>query len=167
MSKRKIIVIAHDIRSAHNVGSLLRTCEGLGVEYVYLTGYTPYPHMPKNDTRLPHIALKLTKSINKTALGADETQKWEHRESIDLLLESLQSSGFEIIALEQSPKSIPINHYKMPDKVVILIGREVEGIDSDLLNKIETHIEIPMYGKKESFNVIQATAMVLYVARFC
>lgn len=167
MSKRKIVVIAHDIRSAHNVGSLLRTCEGIGVECVYLTGYTPYPYLPKNDTRLPHLALKLTKSISKTALGAEETQNWEHNDSLDSLFDSLKSSGFELIALEQSPKSIPINKYTMPDKVAILIGREVEGIDKGLLDRIPTHIEIPMYGNKESFNVIQATAMILYVARFC
>ena len=65
---RDIILIAHNLRSCHNVGSLLRTAEGLGVQTVYLTGYTPYP-LELGDTRLPHIATKLHKQIDKTALG--------------------------------------------------------------------------------------------------
>ena len=166
MNNRKIVIIAHDIRSTHNVGSLLRTCEGIGVECVYLTGYTPYPLKNKDDDRLPHIALKLTRSISKTALRAEESQKWEQSDNLDPVLKNLEKSGYKVVALEQSNTSLPINEYKMPDKIAILIGREVEGIDRSILDKIPTHIEIPMKGKKESFNVVQATAMVLYAARF-
>ena len=67
-----IRLIVHDVRSTHNVGSLLRTADGLGVRHVYFTGYTPYP-VKENDTRLPHISTKLTKDIHKTALGAEQT----------------------------------------------------------------------------------------------
>ena len=77
---RQIILIAHDIRSSHNVGSLFRTAEGLGVNELILSGYTPYPKESK-DLRLPHIANKLDKQIDKTALGATRTLKWRHAAS--------------------------------------------------------------------------------------
>ena len=73
----KIVVIAHNVRSANNVGSLFRTAEGLGVKKLYLSGYTPYPAMP-TDERLPHTASKVSKQINKTALGAEESLAWGH-----------------------------------------------------------------------------------------
>ena len=82
---RDIILIAHDIRSCHNVGSLLRTAEGLGVTKVWFTGYTPFPKM-EHDDRLPHIAEKLTKQIQKTALGAESSQSWEQQDDVITLL---------------------------------------------------------------------------------
>jgi hypothetical protein len=90
---RSIVVIAHDIRSRHNVGSLLRTAEGLGVERVYLTGYTPYPMLAGGDPRLPHLAAKETKAIAKTALGAEQSQDWAHAESVIDLIAALKADG--------------------------------------------------------------------------
>jgi len=161
----EIILIAHDIRSTHNVGSLLRTADGLGIKHVYLTGYTPYPVQP-NDERLPHLANKISKDIQKTALGAETSQDWSHEESIDLVLEDLRKQNYTLIALEQTKDATPLNKYRFPDKVAILLGSEVEGIDKELLKQIPTRVVIPMFGKKESFNVVQAAAMILYAARF-
>ena len=162
---RSIIVIAHDIRSTHNVGSLLRTCEGLGIEKVYMTGYTPYPSSD-NEERLPYIAAKLTKQIEKTALGATYTQPWQHHNNVSTLISSLKDSGYTLAALEQSETSIKLPAYKPPEKLVILLGREVEGITEDLLKSCDVHLEIPMFGQKESFNVVQAAAMALFHCRF-
>ncbi len=162
---RSIVLVVHDVRSCHNVGSLLRTAEGLGVEAVYLTGYTPYPQMTK-DTRLPHISRKLTDQISKTALGAEVTQRWEHVDSIESLLPQLQHKGYELIGLEQTANATPLNDYQGPEKVALLLGREVEGIDLVLLKALDTIVQIPMYGKKESFNVVQAAAMALFQLRF-
>jgi len=162
---RTIVVVAHDIRSTHNVGSLLRTCEGLGVDKVYFTGYTPYPTEP-NDERLPHIAEKLTRQIHKTALEAETLVHWQHETDINSLLEHLQRDGFQLIALEQSPKSTPLPDYTPPEKIALLLGREVEGIEPELLALCDITLEIPMFGKKESFNVVQAAAMALYQCRF-
>src|SRR5579885_2599476 len=74
---RQIVLIAHDLRSTHNIGSLLRTADGLGVEKVFITGYSPYPLMARDD-RLPHLAQKLDRDIHKTALGAEQSVAWEH-----------------------------------------------------------------------------------------
>ena len=79
----EIIVIAHNIRSTHNVGAIFRTAEGFGISKILLTGYTPYPTLPA-DTRLPHISLKLTNQIHKTALGAEAIVPFEYSEALDL-----------------------------------------------------------------------------------
>lgn len=161
----QIVVIAHNIRSAHNVGALLRTCEGIGVQKLYFSGYTPYPSY-KDDVRLPHIARKLTAQIQKTALGAETTQAWEYSEDIQSILNTLSIEGYEVVALEQSSSSTSLQSYKPPKNVAILIGSEVEGIDPSLLSKVPIHLEIPMFGKKESFNVVEATSMALFHLRF-
>jgi tRNA G18 (ribose-2'-O)-methylase SpoU len=162
---RQIVVIAHDIRSTHNVGSLLRTAEGLGVAHIYFTGYTPYP-LAEHDTRLPHLAAKLTKQINKTALGAEALVPWSHEPDVRKVLESLRTDGYRLAALEQSDHSTPLPAYQSPQKFALLIGREVEGIDPGLLALCDEVLEIPMHGQKESFNVVQAAAMALYHCRF-
>jgi tRNA G18 (ribose-2'-O)-methylase SpoU len=162
---KQIIIIAHDMRSTHNVGALLRTAEGLGISHVYFTGYSPYPNH-EGDTRLPHESRKLHQQIQKTALGAEETQAWSHHEDIKTLLNTLKADEFTIAALEQTPTSTPLPEFKAPEKLVIILGREVEGLEPDLLKKCDLTLEIPMFGKKESFNVVQAAAMVMYHCRF-
>jgi len=162
---REIVVIAHDIRSTHNVGSLLRTCEGLGITHVYFTGYTPYPSQA-NDERLPHIAAKLTQQIHKTALDAETLVSWSHESDIVALITKLQADGYHVAALEQALSGTRLPDYHPPQKVALLLGREVEGIDPDLIDRCNTTLEIPMFGKKESFNVVQAAAMALYHIRF-
>jgi tRNA G18 (ribose-2'-O)-methylase SpoU len=163
---RDIVLIVHDVRSTHNVGSLLRTAEGLGVSHIYFTGYTPYPPLSAHDERLPHIAQKLGKQIQKTALGAEATVPWSPRNDISVLLEQLRADGFRLVALEQDKRSVLLPEYSPPAKIALLIGREVEGIDPELLALADDILEIPMFGSKESFNVVQATAITLYHLRF-
>ena len=162
---RRIILIAHNLRSCHNVGSLLRTAEGLGLEQVLLTGYTPYP-LSAGDDRLPHIARKLDTQIRKTALGAEATMPWKHEPDIEPLIHDLQTDGWRLVALEQSQDSVTLPDYQPTDKVALLVGREVEGIEPELLEACDDIVEIPMFGSKESYNVVQAAAMALYHLRF-
>ena len=154
-----IIVIAHNIRSTHNVGAIFRTAEGFGVSKIILSGYSPYPTL-QNDTRLPHIAQKLTNQIHKTALGAEEIVPFEYYETLNLA--QLKTEGYRIVALEQDERSIALPSYKSPEKVALLLGEEVEGIAADLLVQCEDIIEIPMVGKKESYNASVATGIALY-----
>lgn len=162
---RQLVLIAHDIRSCHNIGSLLRTAEGLGVHKVYLTGYTPYP-LHSSDTRLPHIAQKMQKQIAKTALGAEELVDWQHSESVTDVISYLKREGYTVVGLEQSSHAIPLPSYEPPEKTALLLGREVEGIAKEMLSLCDQIIEIPMSGKKESFNVVQAAAMAMYHITF-
>lgn len=162
---RSVILIAHNLRSCHNVGSLLRTAEGLGVHKVFLTGYTPYPKYD-GDTRLPHLANKIHKQIAKTALGAEETQAWVHVESIEWLVDALHKEGCTVAAIEQAPNSTPLPEYDAPHQIALLVGREVEGVEPEVLKLCDKILEIPMFGKKESFNVAQAAAMGMYQCTF-
>lgn len=157
---REIIVIAHNIRSTHNVGAFFRTADGFGVQKIILSGYTPYPQLEKNDSRLPHIAEKLTKQINKTALGAEKTVPFEYQETLDL--EALRQQGYRIVGLEQDARSVLLPNYSAPQKIALLLGEEVEGIEQSFRDQCDDLIEIPMVGKKESFNVSVATGIALY-----
>lgn len=155
----EIILIAHNIRSTHNIGSIFRTCDGFGVKKIILSGYSPYPKTGK-DTRLPHISDKLTQQIHKTALGAETMVDFEHQDSPNL--ELLKKDGFTIIGLEQDSRSVSLRCYTPSGKIALLIGEEVNGITKDLIKKCDKILEIPMVGKKESFNVSVATGIALY-----
>lgn len=155
----EIIVIAHNIRSTHNVGAIFRTSEGFGVSKVILSGYTPYPTIPV-DPRLPHISEKLTGQIHKTALGAEAIVPFEHQDIPDI--RSLKAVGFTIVGLEQDQRSVMLPNYRPPEKIVLLLGEEVEGIEQSLRDKCDDLIEIPMHGQKESYNVSVATGIALY-----
>lgn len=165
MTMKTAALIAHNLRSTHNVGSLLRTAEGLGVRHVYLTGYTPYP-LSNTDTRLPHLAAKLHSQIHKTALGAEDAISWSHHDDIADVIALLKQDDFTVCAVEQAKGSLALPDYAVPDKFALLVGREVDGIEPDILKLCDHILEIPMFGKKESFNVVQAAAMVLYHWRF-
>ncbi len=155
----EIIVIAHNIRSTHNVGAIFRTAEGFGVSHIILSGYTPYPQV-SDDPRLPHIAEKLTLQIHKTALGAEQLVPFHFEETPPL--GQLRQEGYRIVGLEQASRAIMLPDYMPPDKIVLLLGEEVHGIESALQDQCDDLIEIPMHGKKESYNVSVATGIALY-----
>lgn len=155
----EIIVIAHNIRSTHNIGSIFRTCEGFGVSKLIISGYSPYPKLA-NETRLPHIYNKLTDQIHKSALGAELLVDFDYIDTPNI--ELFKSEGYEIVALEQADNSIDLHDYKPTSKIVLLLGEEVNGITKELIEKCDTIVEIPMVGKKESFNVSVATGIALY-----
>ncbi len=159
----QLVIIAHNLRSAHNVGSLLRTADGLGITEVILTGYTPYPLM-ENDTRMPHLANKIDRQINKTAL--DAAAPWRQAESIEPVLADLRGHGYTIAALEQSSSSIRLPDFESPAQLALILGREVEGVEPEILAQCDLCLEIPMFGSKESFNVVQAAAMAMYHVTF-
>ena len=157
-----IIVIAHNIRSTHNIGAILRSADCFGVSEVIMSGYSPYPQI-ENDSRLPHIAQKLTGQIHKTALGAELTVPVSYSEHVPI--EMLQSRGYSLIALEQSASSIELPVYSPPKKVALILGEERFGITSDILETCESIVEIPQMGSKESLNVSVATGICLYHLR--
>ena len=157
----KIVLIAHNIRSSHNVGSILRTADGFGVSKVYLSGYSPYPTQP-NDQRLPHIRNKVTEQIHKTALGAEHHVPTGYRADVNNLIKQLKSKGYQVVALEQSTQSIKLPNFVPKQKCALLLGEETKGIAAELQGQCDVLVEIPMFGKKESFNVSVATGIALY-----
>lgn len=157
---KQIVLIAHDIRSTYNVGSMLRTADGLGVRHVYMTGYTPYPNKI-NDIRLPHLAQKIDRQIAKVALGAERSVAWTYNEKIDSVISKLRRNGYSIVALEQTSGSVNLKTYKAPAKIALVVGSEIKGLEDNVIQLCDSVIEIPMSGKKESFNVAVAAAIGL------
>jgi len=155
-----LIVVLDNIRSMHNVGSIMRTCDGLSVSKVIACGLTPYPQT-SNDQRLPHVSMRAHSQIAKTALGAESTVEVEHFDDLSQALDELRSRGYELWAIEQSTKSIMLDKiHNLPKKLAITLGSEVDGVD--LEQDFDRIVEIPMNGKKESFNVSVTAGIVIY-----
>lgn len=141
-------IILHNIRSALNVGSIFRTADAVGVDKIYLSGYTPTPEHPK---------------VTKTALGAQDSVAWKQHTTLGPLLSKLKKNGVTILALEQHANSRDIFTYKKTKHdIALLIGNEVRGINTSTLKHADYILEIPMRGKKESLNVAVATGIALY-----
>ena len=161
----EIILVLHNIRSCYNVGAILRTAEGLGIKQVILSGYTPRVH---DDNLLPHLREKLDKEIHKTALGAEDLVKIMLVDDIKTEILKYRTAGLMIVGLENNVKGdvFKLNDPRLKDKLgekcVLVLGEEVNGIDPELHNLINFFVEIPMKGKKESFNVSVATGIALY-----
>ncbi len=148
MPKKELFIIAHNIRSLHNVGSIFRTADSLGVAKVYLTGYTGTPPDPK---------------IAKVALGAEQFVPWEQSKSLVRLIKKLRSNGVRIAALENNvAKTILLSKYKPTFPLALILGEETKGHTKKLLEMVDDIIEIPMHGKKESLNVSVAAGIAIY-----
>lgn len=147
---RQISVIAHDIRSLWNIGSLFRTCDAFDVSELILSGYSAVP--PRRE-------------ISKTALGADEWIAWRKTEDIESEIQSLKECGFSIVGLEICPDAEEVIDFKPDDKTVLLLGHEVTGIPAEHLRLCDRKMYIPMLGKKESLNVSVATGIALHQLR--
>ena len=152
-----MIVVLHDIRSSHNVGSIFRTADAAGVEKLYLCGITPCPldRFKRENTHL-----------TKVSLGAEHTVPWAHESSASALLARLSQEGFRIYAIEQDPRAIPYYQEKASTRFwkhcALVLGNEIGGIDPSLLSFADKILDIPMHGKKESLNVSVAFGIVLY-----
>lgn len=162
----KMMLVLDNIRSCYNVGAILRTAEGFGIEGVILSGYTPRVH---DASLLPHLREKLDKEIHKTALGAEDMLEINSSDDIKSELLRLKNEGWQIVGLENnldSDKLLRLNDgslkERMTDKIVLVLGEEVHGIDNSLHEIIDLFVEIPMKGKKESFNVSVAAGIAMY-----
>ena len=162
----KLKLVLDNIRSCYNVGAILRTAEGLGVSEVVLSGYTPRVH---DDKLLPHLRDKLDREIHKTALGAEDLLRIYSSGDILSDLSGWCEQGWQIVGLEnniQDERLVALNDKglgdRLSDKVVLILGEEVEGISDVLYEIIDLFLEIPMRGQKESFNVSVAAGIAMW-----
>ena len=157
-----MIVILDKIRSLHNVGSIFRTCDGAGVEKLYLGGYTPTP--------LDRLG-QVRQQVAKTALGAEEKVSYEKVEDTPDLIDKLKSHGVKVVAVEQTKDSIPYTALNLknypPENLALVFGHEVDGVSPEVLSRVNETIEIPMSGFKESLNVSVSAGIVLFYLRDC
>lgn len=153
------ILILDNIRSAHNVGSIFRTADAVGISKIYLIGTTPDP--------IDRFG-RPQKEIAKTALGAEQTILWEHSKDVFSVLEKYPN--YFKIALEQSKNSIDYKKIKQKDNPlagtgnIIILGAEVTGLTKEVISKCDIVAEIPMKGEKESLNV--SVAFGVFIFRF-
>jgi len=190
----QVILVLHNIRSTYNVGAILRTAEGLGAEKVVYSGYTPrYNDLQL----LPHLREKLNHQIAKSALGAEELVWQEYLEtpvkeisqteadpSASLLTKWIECAimeGYTVIGLENNlspaemPKQLILGQKtgqngkkaNLGEKIVLVLGEEVKGIPAEIREKMTYFLEIPMQGRKESFNVSVATGIALWALKNC
>ena len=153
MKKREIYILLHNIRSTHNVGSIFRTADALGVTKIYLSGYTPTPTDRFGRQR---------KDVAKVSLGAEQYLSWEYVSVPEKIIKDLKKKKFQIVGLEQGKDSIDYKKAKIRFPVLFIVGNEVEGIDRKILSLCDVVAEIPMKGKKESLNVSVAFGVALF-----
>jgi tRNA G18 (ribose-2'-O)-methylase SpoU len=147
--KIPVIAVLENVRSAYNVGSVFRTADAFLINALYLCGYTAFP---------PH------KEIRKTALGADETVDWKHFKKMDDVIAELKKNEYRIYAVEQAENSHKLQavSYKPGEKIAVVFGNEVTGVEQSTILKCDGCIEIPQLGMKHSLNVSVAAGVVLW-----
>ena len=147
--KIAVSVILDNIRSAHNVGSIFRTCDGFPIEHIYLCGITARP---------PH------KEINKTAIGATMSVDWSYNENITKVISDLKLRGYKILGMEQTNNTVSLQDLNIDpaQKYVIILGNEVEGVSDEAIALLDQAVEIPQFGTKHSFNVSVCAGICLY-----
>lgn len=163
----KLTLVLHNIRSVYNVGAILRTVEGLGVSEVVFSGYTPR----YNDQKLlPHLRAKLDRQIEKSALGAEKMVQQESVKALPEWLEAKKAEGLTVIGLEnnlsseENARKVLLNDtVKLHNSdVVLILGEEVNGIPEEIREYCQYFLEIPMKGRKESFNVSVAAGIAMW-----
>ena len=159
MSKnRNIWVIADNIRSLYNVGSLFRLCDGVGVKKLYLCGTTGAPY-----DRVKYARQR--QQIAKTALEGLRSIEWEYSVDTLAVIKQLQQQGVQVVAVEQAETSTSYTDFGYSDQVCILMGNEVDGVSPEVLQAVDAIVELPMLGQGKSLNVISAASAVLYHIR--
>lgn len=147
--KLPLVVVLDNIRSCNNIGSVFRTSDALLIEKVILCGITATP---------PNA------EIHKTALDAEKTVDWEYLEKTEDAVLQLQQNGYKVYALEQVENSISLPEFQPADveKIAIVLGNEVKGVQQSVVNLCNGSIEIPQFGTKHSFNVSVSAGIVLW-----
>jgi len=148
-SKTPIKVLLDNIRSAHNVGSIFRSCDAFLIDEIILCGITAKPP---------------NKEIRKTALGSTDSVKWSYFENIQDAILKLKKEKYQIISIEQADKSTELENFKIKSekKYAIIFGNEINGVNQKVIDLSDDVVEIPQFGTKHSFNVSVSVGIVIW-----
>jgi tRNA G18 (ribose-2'-O)-methylase SpoU len=146
-NEREIVVLLDNIRSAWNVGSILRSADGFGFSHAHLCGITPTPEI---------------EAVRKTSLGAETTVEWTYHKNALEAAQELKLAGYKLLALEDDKKAVEIWKARVERKTALVVGNEISGVDPDLLSFCNEIVYIPMRGMKKSFNVSTAFGIAAY-----
>lgn len=146
-----VVVVLDNIRSAHNVGSALRTCDSFKIDKLWLCGICAVPPSAE---------------IHKSALGAEDSVPWEHSDSTLDVVSHLRSVGYEIVSVEQTVNSVSLEKFS-PEfaegkKYALIFGNEVDGVDQAVVDASDMTLEIPQFGTKHSLNVSVSVGVILW-----
>lgn len=150
--KRETYILLHNIRSVHNVGSIFRTAECLGIKNILLVGHTPCPTDRFGGSR---------KDFAKVALGAERNISWQYFPNAAAALGNLKKKKVFLVAVEQNPRAVDYKKLRIRFPAAFIFGNEVNGLPKTILEKADAVAEIPMRGKKESLNVSVAAGIAL------
>ena len=145
--KTPLVVVLDNVRSMHNVGSVLRTADGFRMAKVCLCGITGRP---------PHA------EIHKTALGAEDSVEWQYYKSTADCVEQLRAEGYVVVAVEQVEGSVSMTEWNECRPTAIVLGNEEKGVSQEVVDLCDYCLEIPQFGTKHSFNVSCTAAMVMW-----
>lgn len=150
--KLPVVVVLDNVRSMNNIGSVFRTCDAFRIDAVFLCGITARP---------PH------KDIEKTALGATESVHWQYFDSTKSAMEALLTDNYKIYAIEQVENSVFLNQFTIEktEKLALIFGNEVMGVEQEVINHCHGCIEIPQFGTKHSLNISVSAGIVLWQMR--
>ena len=149
LDKLPVICVLDNIRSQHNIGSIFRTSDAFRIEELYLCGITATPP---------------NREINKSALGATESVKWQYFADTLIAVNQLKAAGYKVVAIEQAIDSIDLEDFipAVSEKIALVFGNEVTGVSEQIMEIVDACVEIPQFGTKHSFNVSVTAAIVLY-----
>lgn len=143
-----VAVIVDNVRSLYNVGSIFRTSDGVLIQKLILTGFTPHP--PR-------------KEIEKTALGATKSVPWEYIQSPRAAIDFVRSDGYRLCCLELADQSTPYTSIRKSDfPLCVIVGNEINGVSKELVEQCDVALEIPMFGTKQSLNVAVAYGIAIF-----
>lgn len=146
--KQAIVIVLDNVRSLLNVGSVFRSADAFLVEEIHLCGLTGTPP---------------NKEIEKSALGATKTVDWRHFSSTKQSIDILKQENYRIYAVEQAHNSIPLQKFeKGQDKIALIFGNEVYGVEQEIIDLCDGVIEIPQFGSKHSLNIAVSAGIVLW-----
>lgn len=149
VDKIPLVVVLDNVRSLNNIGSVFRTSDAFRVESILLCGITATPPHP---------------DIHKTALGAEDSVRWQYFEDTLQAVDKLRSDGYIIYTIEQVEGSISLENISLDrnKKYAVILGNEVKGVQQGVVDKSDNCIEIPQFGTKHSLNVSVTAGLVIW-----
>lgn len=147
--KLPLVMVLDNVRSLHNVGSVLRTADAFRIEAVYMCGITATPPSAE---------------IHKTALGAEDSVNWQYFEDTMQAVDKLKNEGYTVLAVEQVEGSLKLGDFAFEPqkKYALVMGNEVKGVRQDVVDACHQALEIPQYGTKHSMNVSVTAGIVMW-----
>lgn len=149
VAKLPVTLVLDNVRSEMNVGSVFRTADAFLIERICLCGITPQPPKPE---------------IHKTALGAEESVRWQYYPTALAAIEQLKADGYTICSVEQVHDSVSLEKFivNSGQKIAIVLGNEVKGVSQEVVDASNLCVEIPQHGTKHSLNISCCAAIVMW-----